>query len=111
MYFENIRPEELFRQHVNGRGILVDVRSPVEFQSGHIPGAINIPYAELQYRMQELREQVVEHSKQRGGTVVLVYCERGNTSLRASRDLTKAGFRVKNMYGGIKNYHGPLTSD
>ena len=27
----------------NFTGILVDVRSPIEFINGHIPGAVNIP--------------------------------------------------------------------
>jgi tRNA 2-selenouridine synthase len=36
-----IEPSELF-QHLNGNP-LVDVRTPAEFEAGHIPGAINIP--------------------------------------------------------------------
>jgi rhodanese-related sulfurtransferase len=34
--------------------VIVDVRSPGEFASGHVPGSINIPVQELQARLGEL---------------------------------------------------------
>jgi hydroxyacylglutathione hydrolase len=34
--------------------IVLDVRSPVEWESGHIPGAIHIPAGELQKRLNEV---------------------------------------------------------
>ena len=46
---------------------VVDVRKPVEFGIAHIPGAINIPVAELEVRIDELRS---EHG-------VLIYCING----------------------------------
>ena len=109
MYFENIRPEDIFRHRMNGRGILIDVRDKEEFVVGHIPGAINIPYAQLQESISELRKMVIQSSQRNGSTVLIVYCDRGNTSLRASKDLYKAGFRVKNVYGGMSRYHGPIA--
>ena len=109
MYFENIRPEEIFRQRMNGRGILIDLRDREEYQSGCIPGAINIPYEELPRWIPKLREMVRNGSMQSGRTVLIVYCDRGNTSLRAARDLYKDGFRVKNVYGGIHQYRGPIS--
>ena len=111
MYFETIRPEDIFRKQNNQRGILVDVRDCEAYQCGHIPGAINIPYEELRNRVPFLRERVSQMSDKSKPAVVIVYCDRGNTSLRAAIDLTRQGFWVKNVYGGIKNYHGPLTSD
>ena len=108
MYFENIRPEDIFRQRMNGRGILVDLREPEAYALGHIPGAISIPYEELQTKIVYLRETVMQLSAQTGRAVVIVYCDRGNTSLKASRDLYRAGFRVKNVYGGMTAYHGPI---
>ena len=33
---------------------IIDVRSPAEFSSGHIPGAVNIPLEEMRQRIEEL---------------------------------------------------------
>ena len=110
MYFENIRPEDIFRQRGNGTGMLIDLRAREEFYKNHIPGAVCIPYDELKHRIPELRNWVQQCSRQHGRAVIIVYCDRGNTSLRAARDLYKEGFRVKNVYGGISAYHGPIIS-
>ena len=107
MYFENIRPGEIFRQCGNGRGMLIDLRGRDEYKNGHIPGAICIPYEELEQRIPELKKWVMQNSKRYGKAVLVVYCDRGNTSIRAARDLYKAGLRVKNVYGGITAYKGP----
>ena len=109
MYFENIRPEDIFRHRMNGRGILIDLRSKEDYVVGHIPGAINVPYEQLQQNISELRKMVVQSSQRNGSAVIIVYCDRGNTSLRASKDLYRAGFRVKNVYGGISKYKGPIV--
>ena len=109
MRFESIRPEDVFRHRGNGKGVLVDVREKEDYVKGHIPGAVNIPYDELQNRIPELTE--LTRPRMCGGSVfVILYCERGNTSLLAARDLYQAGFWVKNVYGGISDYHGPLVS-
>ena len=109
MYFENIRPEDIFRHRMNGRGILIDLRSKEDYVVGHIPGAINVPYEQLQQNISELRKMVVQSSQRNGSAVIIVYCDRGNTSLRASKDLYRAGFRVKNVYGGMSKYKGPIV--
>lgn len=109
MCFRTIRPEDIFRYRGSGKCVLVDVREKEEYLRGHIPGAVNIPYDELQDRIQEMRELT------RVGTAsavpVIFYCERGNTSLLAARDCYRAGFSVLNVYGGLTNYKGPLTKD
>jgi rhodanese-related sulfurtransferase len=53
--------------------LVVDVRKPVEFGVAHIPGAINIPLAELEARIDELRN---EHG-------VLIYCINGARTRQA----------------------------
>ena len=37
---------------------LIDVREPEEFQAGHLPGAINIPYAQVEERMDQLSREI-----------------------------------------------------
>ena len=74
--------------------VLLDVREPEEFRSGHIPGAVNIPL-----------------SKIRGigipkDTPLFVYCLRGTRSLRAARILTRMGYGKARSIGGIIAYRG-----
>jgi len=64
--------------------LIIDVRTQAEFQSGHIPGAVNIPYDELPRRLGELGSQ--------GEREVVVYCERGGRSKAAASTLRGAGF-------------------
>ncbi|WP_405133073.1 ArsR/SmtB family transcription factor [Nocardia sp. NBC_01388] len=49
-----ITREELIRRRDSGEITLIDVRPHEEFEAGHIPGAINIPLAELAGRLAEL---------------------------------------------------------
>lgn len=49
-----ITRDELIRRRDNGDIVLVDVRPHEEYEAGHIPGAINIPLAELADRLAEL---------------------------------------------------------
>lgn len=107
MSFENIRPEDIFRQRGNGSGILIDLRDRADFAKGHIPGAICIPYEELRANMAELRNRTMQCNRRFGRSALILYCDRGNTSLRAARDLNNQGFHVKNVYGGISSYKGP----
>lgn len=62
---------------------LVDVRTPEEFQAGHIEGAINIPLSDLGRRLSEVG------SKKQG---VVVYCRSGMRSASATRVLLESGF-------------------
>jgi rhodanese-related sulfurtransferase len=68
-----------------GAPLLLDVRTPEEFASGHVPGAVNIPYDAVEERSAELSA----HRDQE----VVVYCEKGGRAAKASRSLADAGFR------------------
>jgi rhodanese-related sulfurtransferase len=50
---------------------VVDVRTPAEFVAGHVPGAVNIPYDEMEKRHAEIGPP---------STPVLVYCKTGRRS-------------------------------
>lgn len=64
---------------------LLDVRSAREYDSGHVPGAINIGHKEVSSRLVEL-----DPFKDKD---VIVYCELGVRARKARNVLTKAGFR------------------
>lgn len=66
------------------RGVKVlDVRTPAEFAAGHLPGALNIPYDELDRRAAEVGP---------ASTPVLLYCRTGRRSGIAARTLRAKGF-------------------
>ncbi|MCD6203984.1 MAG: hypothetical protein J7I99_06505 [Methanophagales archaeon] len=71
--------------------ILLDVRTEGEYNAEYIPGAINIPLSDLENRIDEL-----DSSK-----AIIVYCQSGSRSRRASETLAQRGFIVYNMEGGI----------
>ncbi|HEX3044797.1 MAG TPA: FAD-dependent oxidoreductase, partial [Bacillota bacterium] len=74
---------------------LVDVREPVEFQLGLIPGAVNIPVNELRGRLTELPKD----------KEIIVYCQIGLRAYLAARILQQNGFQsVKNLSGGYKTF-------
>lgn len=74
--------------------LLLDVRTPEEFASGHVPGALNIPHDQLVQRLGEIEVH-------RAAEVVL-YCERGGRAARAADVLTDAGFRqIRHLAGDM----------
>lgn len=68
----------------------VDVRSRMEFDSGHVKDAVNIPLDQLQHRYKEI--------KGLGDTPVVFYCRSGNRSTQAVSYLRHMGF--DNIYNG-----------
>jgi rhodanese-related sulfurtransferase len=80
--------------------ILLDVRDPKEFESGHVPGAVNLP-------LHKLRERLGELPKDRE---IWVYCRVGQRSYYASQVLRQNGFKVRNLSGGLLTYL-TLSSD
>lgn len=72
--------------------VLVDVRTPEEFQAGHVPGARNIPLDQVENRATEL-------DSFKGGPVYLI-CETGGRSARASHLLATRGYSAVNIQGG-----------
>ena len=73
----------------------LDVRTPEEFRSGHLPGAINLPLDQL---------GAVPLPK---GRPVFVYCHSGARSAQACSTLRAMGCQASNL-GGLAGYRGPL---
>ncbi|TET99915.1 MAG: rhodanese-like domain-containing protein [Anaerolineales bacterium] len=74
--------------------LLIDVRTPQEFTSGHIQNAINISVETLQARLDEVP----------GGSPVVVYCRSGNRSASAAQILTENGYQQVYDLGGIRDW-------
>ncbi|WP_195510089.1 CoA-disulfide reductase [Clostridium tyrobutyricum] len=72
---------------------LLDVRSEIEFNNGHLEGAVNIPVDNLRERLEEL-----DKNKE-----IIAYCQVGLRGYIAARILSQHGYRVKNITGGYKS--------
>lgn len=72
---------------------LIDVRSAVEFGSGSILGALNVPLDELRDRIDDLPD-----------TSLVVHCQVGQRGHTASRLLSQHGFHVQNLDGGYATW-------
>lgn len=80
--------------------LLIDVRSPAEFNGGygHIPNARSIPVLELESNFEDL-----DSFKEKE---IVTMCPGGGMSLVAVEILTKAGFKdVKSLKGGTDLWH------
>lgn len=86
-----ITPMELLDYDMSN-STLVDVRSEIEFDNGHMKGAINIPVDNLRERLSEL-----DRNKE-----IIVYCQVGLRGYVAERILKQKDFKVKNLTGGYK---------
>lgn len=84
----------------NGQPSVVDVRSPMEFSSGHVVGSINIPLNELPGRIDELNK--IE------GDIVLC-CASGNRSGQAMMFLKQNGFQNVTNGGSWMDVQYQLT--
>lgn len=92
--FENVDAKKFQSLMQEKDVVILDVRTPGEFASGHIEGANLIPVQVFQYL--KLGGRGIKDKK------VLVYCRSGNRSVTASRWLESWGVkRVYNLRGGI----------
>ena len=96
-----ITGEELQTMMKDGQPVkIVDVREPELFKSGHVPGAVNIPYDTAHARI--LKEL---SPKDR----VVFICHGGPMGDELGGILTKNGYtKVYNVKGGMKHWKGPL---
>ena len=80
-------PSVNFQELVKNGAIIVDVRTPGEFNSGHIKGSINIPLDQINSKTAELKKK---------NKVVITCCRSGNRSGMAESALKSAGIECYN---------------
>lgn len=108
--FKNIsasKAYEMIQEYAGNEDfIIVDVRSPSEYSSGHIEGAVNINCSDVDFD-----SQLAEMDKEKA---YLIYCASGNRSGRVYDDMRNMGFlTVYNMKDGINEWKDkdyPLVS-
>lgn len=96
MNIETIPAKDIDKYIWDSGSLIVDLRSRKDFERGHISRAINVEYDYLMERLDLLDY----------GKVLILYCERGATSLMAAKELMGKGYRVKSVVGGIVSYRG-----
>lgn len=74
--------------------VIIDVRTADEFASGHVEGALNIPYEQIGQGIQSVKGLSKD-------SPVLVYCRSGRRSAIARATLEKQGFKNILDGGGI----------
>ena len=79
--------------------ILMDVRTPQEYQDGHIPGSRNVPL----YSLDE-----VDSLTNNKDTALYLYCHSGSRSRQAASLLRQMGYTNAKNIGGIAAYSGKV---
>ena len=75
--------------------VIVDVREPDEYLEGHVPGAVNVPLANVPDNLEAFRKPVP----------VYVVCHSGGRSMRACEFLLAQGIdTVVNVAGGTSGF-------
>ncbi|WP_455539021.1 rhodanese-like domain-containing protein [Terrisporobacter sp.] len=77
--------------------ILLDVRTKEEYETAHIPNAINIPLNNLEFQIDDLLPYEEDN--------IVIYCRSGNRSIMAASILSENGFNhLYNLKQGIVGY-------
>lgn len=80
--------EKFVREH---RAILIDIREREDYKRGHWPGAVNVPYDEMEKTMRIPMNRYL-----------LLYCEHGGGSMQMAKRLGQEGYRVATVIGGYE---------
>ncbi len=104
---KTVSPQMLVDLANRSDAMIFDVRDAKEFRTGHITGSVNIPFADIKKRIEELK-------KHKEKPVILV-CKMGQHSGTVGKLFTQAGFQnVMRLSGGIiawQNSSFPLVKN
>lgn len=93
-----ITQEQLIQnQKTNEPHIIIDVRSPAEFNDGHLKGAINIPFDEIDQHQKKL-DQLKDKT-------MVVYCRSGRRAGIFEQQLSEQGFNLLHLSGDFLAWH------
>ena len=90
----------LMEEKVQGSDFyLVDVRTPEEYETGHIPSALLIPH-------DTFTENLPTEDKD---ALIILYCRSGSRAGIVKNTLEEMGYTNIHNFGGVSNWLGPLT--
>ncbi len=90
-----ISVKDLKQYQKEPKTIVIDLRDKIAYQEHHIPHAVNIPYEQWQEEKELWRHQY---------DTVIFYCERGNRSMYAAKEMIQRGYRAMSIAGGYQGY-------
>ncbi len=95
---QNLKAEEAATILTKAKDItLVDVRTPEEFKEGHIKGAKNIDV-----NIPDFKNEIAKLDTQKP---IFVYCQSGNRSTKAIKELQDLGFpKIYHLENGISDW-------
>lgn len=93
LQFENLDGDTFKERLEESDGVLLDVRTPGEFDSGTVPGAVNIDIMSPLFR-----DRVMALDKKKEYFVI---CRSGARSSQACHWMADQGYKVRNLNGGI----------
>ena len=84
----------------NKDALILDVRTAAEYQSGHIPNAVNLSNEDIQAgKVDSLKDK---------SQLIMVYCRSGNRSRQAAQKLAELGYTNVVDFGGIQSWQGEI---
>ncbi|MBI2955421.1 MAG: rhodanese-like domain-containing protein [Chloroflexi bacterium] len=96
----NVKAEDLYYNLNDGNAandpFIVEVRAAADYEKGHIPGAINIPWREI-----AKKENLAKLPKDKP---IVVYCYTGQTGSQVTAILNTLGYDVKNLRYGMASW-------
>ena len=97
---KTVTVDELAEKLAQRKQVLIDVREPYEFASGHVKGAVNVPLGQLAQRLDRLDPSAE----------TFVICQSGHRSATAAGVLKRAGFEhAYSVKGGTSAWRGKLV--
>lgn len=87
-----------YKQLVQDGAVIVDVRTPAEYQGGHIKGSINVPIQSLQSSLGKIPKN----------KTVITCCASGMRSASAKSVLKSAGYAEVHNGGGWMSLKGKI---
>ena len=84
----------------NKDALILDVRTAAEYESGHIPNAVNLSNEDIQAgKVDSLKDK---------SQLIMVYCRSGNRSRQAAQKLAELGYTNVIDFGGIQSWQGDI---
>lgn len=92
----NEKPITELSQNDVEKGVLVDVRTPEEYNAGHIDNAVNVNWFDSDFS--------VQIEKMDKGKTIYLYCKSGGRSAKATKILREKGYKVVDLIGGYDTW-------
>ena len=95
---KTISSDEFYQKTKQSNLTIIDVREKNEFVNGHIPNSTNLPLTTLAFNTKSLSKD----------TEYYLVCASGSRSNMAASALSKLGYNVTNVIGGVSTWKGAL---